>query len=120
MSDSSTSTEVMVLDSLQGLADIGAKAPALFLKEAGAAERFFDFFTANIQNTHTRRAYYNAACRFSEFCVQRGVYDLGDPRAAIHNTPTPDPAHWYGHMFVAKDVALSTHGLKPLSGGGLP
>ncbi len=50
--------------------------PALFLKEARAAERFLDFFTANIRNRHTRRAYYNAACRFSEFCSERGVLDL--------------------------------------------
>jgi hypothetical protein len=67
MSSSSTSTEVILLEPLQGLADIGAKAPAPFLEEARAAEWFFDFFTANIQNKHTRRAYYNAACRFSEF-----------------------------------------------------
>jgi site-specific recombinase XerD len=46
------------------------------LKEARAAERFIDFFTANIRNKHTRRAYYNAACRFSDFCAQRGVHDL--------------------------------------------
>ena len=52
--------------------------PALFLKEARAAERFFDFFTANIRNKHTRRAYYNAACKFSEFCAQRGVHDLAN------------------------------------------
>jgi site-specific recombinase XerD len=50
--------------------------PALFIKEARAEERFIDFFTANIRNRHTRRAYYNAACRFSEFCAQRGVHDL--------------------------------------------
>jgi integrase/recombinase XerD len=50
--------------------------PALFLKEARAAERFFDFFTANIRNKHTRRAYYNAACKFSEFCAEYGVNDL--------------------------------------------
>jgi integrase/recombinase XerD len=50
--------------------------PALFLKEARAAERFFDFFTANIRNKHTRRAYYNAVCRFSEFCAERGAHDL--------------------------------------------
>lgn len=62
MSSSSSSTEVMVLDPLQGLADVGAKAPALFLREARATERFFDFFTANIRNKHTRRAY-----------LQRGV-----------------------------------------------
>jgi hypothetical protein len=50
--------------------------PALFLKEARAAERFFDFFTSNIQNKHTRRAYFDAACRFSEFCANHGVHDL--------------------------------------------
>jgi hypothetical protein len=55
--------------------------PVLFLKEARAAERFFDFFTANIRNKHTRRAYYNATCRFSEFCAQRGVHDLAHVRA---------------------------------------
>lgn len=50
--------------------------PALFLKEARAAERFWDFFTANIRNPHTRRAYYNAACKFSQFCAGRRVFDL--------------------------------------------
>jgi site-specific recombinase XerD len=58
------------------LANNGVKAPALFLQQARAAERFFDFFTANIRNKNTRRAYYNAACRFSEFCAERGVHDL--------------------------------------------
>jgi site-specific recombinase XerC len=50
--------------------------PALFLRQARAAERFFDFFTTNIRNRHSRRAYYNAACKFSEFCAGRGVRDL--------------------------------------------
>src|SRR5271154_5268577 len=73
MADSATNA-LAVLPS--GLAEGAAMPPALFLKEARAAERFFDFFTANIQNKHTRRAYYNAACRFSEFCSQHGVHDL--------------------------------------------
>jgi site-specific recombinase XerD len=50
--------------------------PTLFVREPRAAERFWDFFTANIRNKHTRRAYYNAACRFSAFCAERGVHDL--------------------------------------------
>src|SRR6266851_4361903 len=58
------------------LAEGSGCPPALFLKEARAAERFFDFFTANIRNKHTRRAYYNAACKFSDFYVERGVHDL--------------------------------------------
>jgi hypothetical protein len=64
------------LDPLQGLADISAKAPALFLRQPRATERFFDFFTSNIRNKHTRRAYYNAASKFSEFCAEYGVRDL--------------------------------------------
>ena len=43
-----------------------------------AAERFFEFFTANIRNKNTRRAYYKAACRFSEWCEGRGLRDLAD------------------------------------------
>lgn len=41
-----------------------------------AAERFFGFFVANIGNKNTRRAYYKAACRFSEWCKGRGLRDL--------------------------------------------
>jgi integrase/recombinase XerD len=69
-------TEIITLDPLHGLADNSAKGPALFLQQARASERFFDFFTSNIRNKHTRRAYFNAACRFSEFCAERGVQDL--------------------------------------------
>ena len=70
------STALVPLDAPTDLAAQGGSPPALFLKEARAAERFFDFFTANIQNKHTRRAYYNAACRFSTFCAECGVHDL--------------------------------------------
>jgi integrase/recombinase XerD len=76
MSSDSTSTGIIVPDALRDLAENGAKVPALFIQEARAFERFFDFFTANIRNPHTRRAYYNAACKFSEFCAERGVRDL--------------------------------------------
>ena len=62
------------------LADITTRPPALFLRQAWASERFFDFFTSNIRNKQTRRAYYNAACRISEFCAERGVHDLAHGR----------------------------------------
>jgi site-specific recombinase XerD len=48
----------------------------MFLPNAKAAERFFDFFTAAIRNKNTRRAYYKAACRFAECCKGRGVVEL--------------------------------------------
>jgi site-specific recombinase XerD len=68
------STELVLLSPLNGVAD--AAPPAMFLADRAAADRFFDFFTANIRNLHTRRAYYNAVCKFAEFCDERGVLDL--------------------------------------------
>jgi hypothetical protein len=46
------------------LAALAANPPALFLPDEKASERFFGFFTVNIRNKNTRRAYYKAACRF--------------------------------------------------------
>jgi len=45
----------------------------LFLAGPEASERFWEFFTANIRNRNTRRAYYKAACRFSQWCEGRGL-----------------------------------------------
>jgi site-specific recombinase XerD len=63
--------------SLTGIMD---KPPALFLPHAKAAERFFEFFAANINNDHTRRAYFRAACRFSDWCEGRGLRELAAVR----------------------------------------
>jgi site-specific recombinase XerD len=60
----------------RGLAALAPKTPVLFLPNAKAAERFFDFFTANVRNKNTRRAYYKAVCRFADWCEGRGVLDL--------------------------------------------
>ena len=60
----------------RGLATLAAAPPSLFLPDAKAAERFFDFFTSNIRNKNTRRAYYKAVCRFADWCAGRGVIDL--------------------------------------------
>jgi site-specific recombinase XerD len=48
----------------------------VFLPDEKAGERFFGFFTAHIRNRNTRRAYFKAACRFSDWCEGRGVFDL--------------------------------------------
>jgi site-specific recombinase XerD len=58
------------------LAVLNARLPALFLPDAKASERFWEFFAANIRNKNTRRAYYKAACRFSDWCEGRGLFDL--------------------------------------------
>jgi site-specific recombinase XerD len=60
------------------LAGLAVKLPALFMPDEKTAERFFDFFTANIRNPHTRRTYYKAACRFAEWCGGRSVARLAD------------------------------------------
>lgn len=83
----------------RGLAAIAAKPPTLFLPHQKTAERFFGFFTANIRNKNTRRAYYKAACRFSDWCEGRGLLDLADvkpPHVAAYiemlGQPAPDGA----------------------------
>jgi hypothetical protein len=53
------------------------RAPAL-IAAAGerASYRFFEFFTANIRNPHTRRAYARAAVEFFDWLAVRGVTRL--------------------------------------------
>jgi site-specific recombinase XerD len=68
--------DIILYEGPRDLADITAKRPALFLAEPQASERFWEFFTATIRNRHTRRAYYKAVCRFSEWCEGRGLHEL--------------------------------------------
>ena len=68
--------ELMPLNEPDELAMIATSRPAVFLPHAKAAERFVEFFTVNIRNPNTRRAYYKAACRFSEWCEGRGLHEL--------------------------------------------
>ena len=80
----------------RALAGLAAKPPAVFLPNEKAAERFFGFFTANIRNKNTRRAYYKAACRFSEWCEGRGLLDLAQVKpphvaAYIEMLGLPEP-----------------------------
>jgi site-specific recombinase XerD len=67
---------VIPLKEPRAIAGLAAKPPAVFLPNAKTAERFFGFFTAHIRNKNTRRAYYKAACRFSDWCEGRGLLDL--------------------------------------------
>ena len=49
--------------------------PALITDAGGeqAGWRYVEFFTANINNDHTRRAYARACSRFFAWCEQRGL-----------------------------------------------
>ena len=53
-----------------------ATLPALFTPTPAAARRTLEFFTANIRNLNTRRAYVRAAARFAAWCGQNGLHEL--------------------------------------------
>ncbi len=55
-----------------------ANLPALFVPTPEAGKRFIEFFTANIRNPHTRRAYTKATVDFSIWCDQAGLTALRD------------------------------------------
>jgi site-specific recombinase XerD len=53
---------------------------ALFTPTPKAAERFLEFFTAQIHNPHTRRAYLNATRRFAAWCADKHIDELASVR----------------------------------------
>jgi site-specific recombinase XerD len=60
---------------------IPSPAPAvlparLFAPTPKAAKRVLEFFTAQINNDHTRKAYLNATRRFADWCEECGIREL--------------------------------------------
>jgi site-specific recombinase XerD len=56
----------------------GANLPALFAPSERAQQRFIEFFTANIRNPNTRRAYLRAAREFAAWCADMQLGGLPD------------------------------------------
>jgi integrase/recombinase XerD len=52
-------------------ATAGAALPVLFLRSEDRGRRFWEFFTVNIRNKNTRKAYFVAVSRFSDWCEQK-------------------------------------------------
>ncbi|HEY7333562.1 MAG TPA: hypothetical protein VH639_01670 [Bryobacteraceae bacterium] len=50
--------------------------PVIFASTPKAAKRVLEFFTAQINNDQTRKAYMNAARRFADWCEVHGVGQL--------------------------------------------
>src|SRR5579863_665200 len=50
--------------------------PAVFAGPVAAERRFWEFFIAQINNDHTRKAYFNAVRHFSTWCQVRSIGDL--------------------------------------------
>jgi hypothetical protein len=48
----------------------------LFAPTPKAAKRVIEFFTTQINNDHTRKAYLNATRRFAQWCEARGIAEL--------------------------------------------
>jgi hypothetical protein len=48
----------------------------LFAPTRKAARRFLEFFTAQINNAHTRWAYLNATLRFADWCASKEIHEL--------------------------------------------
>ena len=51
---------------------------ALFTPTPKAAQRALKFFTAQINNDHTRKSYLNATRRFVTWCAAHGLHQLAD------------------------------------------
>jgi site-specific recombinase XerD len=49
---------------------------AFFAPTPKAAKRVLEFFTTQISNDHTRRAYMNAARRFANWCADNSIHEL--------------------------------------------
>jgi len=54
----------------------------LFAPTAKAAQRVLEFFTAQINNDHTRKAYLNATRHFAEWCAGHSLHQLADVQAS--------------------------------------
>ena len=53
-----------------------AQLLTLFTPDAAVARRFIEFFTANVRNPNTRRAYAWAVAEFAAWCKQNGLHDV--------------------------------------------
>ena len=53
----------------------------LYAPTPKAAQRVLEFFTAQINNDHTRKAYLNATRRFADWCATHGLHQLNQVQA---------------------------------------
>ncbi len=55
-----------------------SRLPALFRAVPESGRRFWEFFTVNIRNPNTRRAYFKAVQGFAAWCEEKGLGDLAE------------------------------------------
>ena len=86
------------------------KRPTLFLSGPQATKRFWEFFTVNIRNPHTRKAYGKAAGEFSAWCEVHGITHLGDVQP-VHVAAYVEDLQ---HRVAAPSVKLQLAGIRML------
>src|ERR1039458_9949288 len=75
MGDDHMTTEIILSPSRE------LQPAPLFTPTPKAAKRVLEFFTAQINNDHTRKAYLNATRRFAQWCDEKGIRQLADVQA---------------------------------------
>ena len=76
--------------------------PALFAPSPAATKRFWEFFTTQISNDNTRKAYFNAVRTFSAWCQSRKVGELSQV----------EPMHIAAYLKVLEKQELSAPTIK--------
>ena len=69
--------EMVLPEAARGAVAIGEGLPRLFTPTPAAAKRTIEFFTANIRNPNTRKAYARAIGEFASWCGLNGLDGLG-------------------------------------------
>ena len=69
---------VKIETGIRSASGTGLTLPALYQPDAATAKRVLEFFTANIRNPNTRKAYAKAAGDFAAWCEHRGLEHLRD------------------------------------------
>src|SRR5271166_5382411 len=92
--DAPRSNPVQCVQSFHGMNQfapvIASHAPAALVAAAGAraSYRFLEFFTAQIRNPNTRRAYVRAAGEFFDWLEAKGVTQLAPIESVHMSRPT--------------------------------
>ena len=76
--------------------------PVVFAGPAPATKRFWEFFTTQISNDNTRKAYFNAVRQFSAWCQSRDISEL----------PQIEPMHVAAYLKVLEHDGLSAPTIK--------
>ncbi len=115
--------ELVVIRSTGIRSGAGITLPAFFAPDAPTAKRVFEFFTANIRNPNTRKAYAKAAADFAAWCEARDLDQLRGVQpvaSSVANRATRAvssfariPGEISGSLFAMARVKCPIHSIPP-------